>query len=177
RRPQLPRLLPRPGPALRRAPVPADGADVPPPGARDGGAGRLHPERRDQPGVVLRRLALADLLRPVLAAGSDQAGAVRDGDGVDRPRVSSLERLRWNTHAFAAGKRKKDSPSGLLGLKLPPGGWWRLIQMTPEQLRRQLSALNPTARDDLAELCLHSLEITRELKDRRPQGGAAPGRH
>ena len=56
-----------------------------------------------------------------------------------------LKRLRWNAHVFVAGKRKRDSPYGLLGLKLPPGGWWPLIQMTPEQLRQQLSALNPAA--------------------------------
>jgi hypothetical protein len=56
-----------------------------------------------------------------------------------------LKRLYWNTHVFSAGKRKKHSPYSCLGLKLPPGGWWQLLKMTPEQLRNQLSELNPVA--------------------------------
>ena len=56
-----------------------------------------------------------------------------------------LKRLYWNTHVFTAGRRKKQSPYGRLGLVLPPGSWWQLLQMPPEQLRQQLSALNPAA--------------------------------
>lgn len=56
-----------------------------------------------------------------------------------------LKRLYWNTHVFAAGRRKKQSPYGRLGLALPKGSWWQLLQMTPEQLRQELSALNPAA--------------------------------
>jgi hypothetical protein len=26
---------------------------------------------------------------------------------------------------------------------LPPGGWWQLLNTPPEQIREQLSALNP----------------------------------
>jgi hypothetical protein len=53
-----------------------------------------------------------------------------------------LKRLHWNLHTFSAGKRKKSSPYGRLGLVLPPGSWWDLLQRPPEQLRQELSALN-----------------------------------
>ena len=56
-----------------------------------------------------------------------------------------LKRLYWNVHEFRAGRRKGQSPYEHLGVKLPPGGWWRLLQQPPEQLRQQLSALNPAA--------------------------------
>ncbi len=54
-----------------------------------------------------------------------------------------LKRLYWNTHEFVAGKRKKSSPYGRLGVNLPEGEWWQLLKIPPEQLRHQLSALNP----------------------------------
>jgi hypothetical protein len=56
-----------------------------------------------------------------------------------------LKRLYWNTHVFVAGKRKRQAPYERLGLVLPKGSWWDLLQIPPEQLRRQLSALNPAA--------------------------------
>jgi len=56
-----------------------------------------------------------------------------------------IQRLFWNVNAFRAGKRKGSSPYGRLGLALPKGGWWDLLKLTPEQLERQLSALNPAA--------------------------------
>ena len=56
-----------------------------------------------------------------------------------------IQRLYWNMHAFRAGKRKGSSPYCRLGLHLPAGGWWALIKLTPEQLKEQLSALNPAA--------------------------------
>jgi len=61
------------------------------------------------------------------------------------PALLDLKRLYWNTHVFAAGRRKKQSPYGRLGLVLPKGSWWQLLQIPPEQLRQQLSALNPAA--------------------------------
>jgi hypothetical protein len=54
-----------------------------------------------------------------------------------------LKRLHWNLHAFRAGKRRGQTPYGRLGLVLPPGGWWQLLNTPPEQIREQLSALNP----------------------------------
>jgi len=57
-----------------------------------------------------------------------------------------LKRWCWNTHVFAAGKRKGKSPYAHLGVALPPGKtWWELLKMSPEQLDRELSALNPAA--------------------------------
>jgi hypothetical protein len=61
------------------------------------------------------------------------------------PELLDLKRLYWNRHVFAAGRRKKHSPYGRLGLVLPKGSWWQLLQMPPEQLRQELSALNPAA--------------------------------
>ena len=56
-----------------------------------------------------------------------------------------LKRLHWNVQVFGAGKRKGTSPYGRLGLRLPPGSWWELLKKPPEQLRQELSALNPAA--------------------------------
>lgn len=56
-----------------------------------------------------------------------------------------LQRLHWNVHRFPAGKRKNQSPYERLGLALPPGSWWDLVNRPPEQLRQELSALNPAA--------------------------------
>jgi len=56
-----------------------------------------------------------------------------------------LKRLHWNVHAFRAGKRKQSSPYGKLGVVLPEGSWWELLKRPPEQLRQELSALNPAA--------------------------------
>jgi hypothetical protein len=56
-----------------------------------------------------------------------------------------LQRLYWNCHAFRAGKRKEASPYGLLGVVLPKGSWWDLLQKDPAQLAQELSALNPAA--------------------------------
>jgi hypothetical protein len=54
-----------------------------------------------------------------------------------------LKRLYWNRHEFVAGKRKGQTPYGRLGLVLPDLSWWNLINLPPEQLLAQLSALNP----------------------------------
>jgi hypothetical protein len=61
------------------------------------------------------------------------------------PALLALKRLHWNLHAFAAGRRKGHSPYGRLGVVLPEASWWDLLNMPPEQLRQQLSALNPAA--------------------------------
>jgi len=61
------------------------------------------------------------------------------------PELLALKRLHWNVQVFAAGRRKGQSPYGRLGLVLPGGSWWDLLKIPPEQLRQQLSALNPAA--------------------------------
>jgi len=61
------------------------------------------------------------------------------------PDLLDLKRLYWNTHVFVAGRRQGQSPYQRLGLVLPQGSWWELLKIPPEQLRQQLSALNPAA--------------------------------
>jgi hypothetical protein len=61
------------------------------------------------------------------------------------PGLLDLKRLYWNVHVFVAGRRKGQSPYQRLGVKLPPGDWWQLLKMTPEQLRQQLSARDTAA--------------------------------
>ena len=50
-----------------------------------------------------------------------------------------LKRLYWNCRAFRTGRRRKQTPYGLLGVCLPTTDWWELLRLTPEQLRQQLS--------------------------------------
>jgi hypothetical protein len=61
------------------------------------------------------------------------------------PELLALKRLHWNVQVFTAGRRKGQSPYARLGLILPGGSWWELLKIPPEQLRQQLSALNPAA--------------------------------
>jgi hypothetical protein len=52
----------------------------------------------------------------------------------------ALKRLYWNCRAFRTGRRRKQTPYGLLGVRLPTTDWWELLQLSPEQLSQQLSA-------------------------------------
>jgi hypothetical protein len=45
-----------------------------------------------------------------------------------------LKRLYWNCRAFRTGRRRGQTPYGLLGLRLPTDDWWELLQLPPEQL-------------------------------------------
>jgi hypothetical protein len=51
-----------------------------------------------------------------------------------------LKRLYWNLRRFRTGRRKDQTPYGLLGLKLPDLSFWEFLKLTPEQLRERLSA-------------------------------------
>jgi hypothetical protein len=51
-----------------------------------------------------------------------------------------LKRLYWNLRRFRTGRRKDQTPYGLLGLKLPDLSFWEFLKLTPEELRKQLSA-------------------------------------
>jgi REP element-mobilizing transposase RayT len=70
------------------------------------------------------------------AAGTAEAsepGAARpEAPGREPPGVR-----RWPAQAA--------SPYGRRGLVLPNGSWWEILQMPPERLPQQLSALNPAA--------------------------------
>src|SRR4051812_46724640 len=52
-----------------------------------------------------------------------------------------LKRLYWNLRQFRIGRRKGQTPYGLLGLKLPDLSFWEFLKLTPEELREKLSAL------------------------------------
>jgi hypothetical protein len=56
------------------------------------------------------------------------------------PGLLALKRLYWNCRAFRTGRRRKQTPYGLLGIKLPTADWWELLQLSPEELGQQLSA-------------------------------------
>lgn len=56
------------------------------------------------------------------------------------PGLLSLKRLYWNCRAFRTGRRRKQTPYGILGVRLPTTDWWALLRLSPEQLRQQLSA-------------------------------------
>jgi hypothetical protein len=51
-----------------------------------------------------------------------------------------LKRLYWNLRRFRTGRRKDQTPYGLLGLKLPDLSFWEFLKLSPEELREQLSA-------------------------------------
>jgi hypothetical protein len=55
-----------------------------------------------------------------------------------------LKRLYWNLRRFRTGRRKDQTPYGLLGLKLPDLSFWEFLKLTPEGLREKLSALRDT---------------------------------
>jgi hypothetical protein len=56
------------------------------------------------------------------------------------PGLLALKRLYWNCRAFRSGRRRPQTPYGLLGVRLPTMDWWELLRFSPEQLRQQLSA-------------------------------------
>src|ERR1019366_4259997 len=56
-----------------------------------------------------------------------------------------LKRLYWNLRRFRVGRRKDQTPYGLLGLDLPELSFWEFLKLTPEELREKLSAQEDTA--------------------------------
>jgi hypothetical protein len=51
-----------------------------------------------------------------------------------------LKRLYWNLRRFRTGRRKAQTPYGLLGLELPELSFWEFLKLTPEELQKKLSA-------------------------------------
>jgi hypothetical protein len=51
-----------------------------------------------------------------------------------------LKRLYWNLRRFRTGRRKDQTPYGLLGLKVPELSFGEFLKLTPGELREQLSA-------------------------------------
>jgi hypothetical protein len=56
------------------------------------------------------------------------------------PGLLALKRLYWNCRTFRTGRRRQQTPYGLLGVQLPTTDWWELLRLPPEQLCQQLSA-------------------------------------
>ncbi len=56
-----------------------------------------------------------------------------------------LKRLNWNCRPLRTGKRKKQTPYGLLGLNVPTTDWWQLLKIPHVELRQYLSAQHPPA--------------------------------
>lgn len=57
-----------------------------------------------------------------------------------------LKRFYWNSHEFRTGRRRKKSPSQLLGVPWPEGlRWWDVLKLTPEQLQEKLSTVKQAA--------------------------------
>jgi hypothetical protein len=52
-----------------------------------------------------------------------------------------LKRWYWSCHRFGRGRRKGKTLYELLGLALPTGRWWELLQLPAEKLCQELSAL------------------------------------
>ena len=50
------------------------------------------------------------------------------------------KRLSWNLRRFRTGHRKGKTPYGLPGLKLPELSFGAFLELTPDELREQLSA-------------------------------------
>lgn len=55
-----------------------------------------------------------------------------------------LKRLYWNLRRFRTGRRKGQTPYGLLGLKLPEMSFGEFLKLTPAELRKQLSGQDVT---------------------------------
>jgi len=55
-----------------------------------------------------------------------------------------LKRLYWNLRRFRTGRRKGQTPYGLLGLNVPDLSFWEFLKLTPEELREKLSAMGDT---------------------------------
>ena len=55
-----------------------------------------------------------------------------------------LKRLYWNLRRFRIGRRKDQTPYGLVGLKVPDLSFWEFLKLTPAELREKLSASGDT---------------------------------
>jgi hypothetical protein len=56
-----------------------------------------------------------------------------------------LKRLYWNLRRFRTGRRKNQTPYGLLGVVVPDLSFWEFLKLTPEGLRDRLSAQEDAA--------------------------------
>jgi len=143
-------------PALRDAAVQAEGLRQRPEGLRASGpsaaalrgvllaisrvlalAGAEGSEAVTQVGQVLRQAWRASSLVECL---NSVARMQQSRHRRMTPGLLALKRLYWNCRVFRTGRRRRQTPYELLGLRLPTMEWWELLRFSPEQLRQQLSA-------------------------------------
>lgn len=143
-------------PAVRDAAVQAEGLRHRPEGLQGGG-----PSAAALRGVLLATALVLSLsgtegtlavtqVRQVLRQAWRASSLVECVNSVARMQQSrhrrmtcgllALKRLYWNCRTFRTGRRRKQTPYGLLGIGLPTQDWWELLKLTPEELRQQLSA-------------------------------------
>ena len=148
-------------PAVRDAAVQAEGLRQRPQGLREGG-----PSSAALRGVLVATSLVLALARSEATEAVRQVGQVlrqawRASSLVEclnsvarmqqarhrrmTPGLLALKRLYWNCRVFRTGRRRKQTPYGLLGMRLPTMDWWELLRISPEQLRQQLSAPGVTA--------------------------------
>jgi hypothetical protein len=100
------------------------------------------PEEARRVGAVLRGVWRASSLVECVnsVARMQQARHRRMTQG-----LLDLKRLYWNLRPFRTGRRKAQTPYGLLGLKLPDLSFWEFLKLTPEELRKKLSTQRDAA--------------------------------
>jgi hypothetical protein len=101
---------------------------------------KTSPEWREQAAAVHRVLrgvwrasSLVECLNSVARMQQSRHRKMTQG-------LLDLKRLYWNLRRFRTGHRKDQTPYGLLGLRLPELSFWEFLKLTPEELRKQLSA-------------------------------------
>lgn len=132
---------------------------------REGVLAEIQPPLTGAPGANVKRMLASpavstflDRLPEPLAAWPIEAEvrqAVVEAEGIlRRPELRrrptggrstgnhlDLKRLYWNCRTLRTGQRRNQSPYQRLGLILPNRRWWELLNLTPEHLRSELSAL------------------------------------
>jgi hypothetical protein len=100
------------------------------------------PEKAGRVGAVLRGVwrasSLVECLNSVARMQQSRHRKMTQG-------LLDLKRLYWNLRRFRIGRRKGQTPYGMLGLKLPELSFWEFLKLTPEELREELSAMNDTS--------------------------------
>jgi hypothetical protein len=95
------------------------------------------PEQARQVGAVFRSVwrasSLVECINSVARMQQSRHRKMTQG-------LLDLKRLYWNLRRFRSGRRKDQTPYGLMGLKLPQLSFWEFLKLTPEELRKQLSA-------------------------------------
>src|SRR3954452_16325890 len=74
---------------------------------------------------------------PPLCDHDDRRAQANPGFLTDAPPPGRRGTLYWNCREFRTGRRKDQTPYGLLGLKLPDLSFWEFLKLTPEELREK----------------------------------------